>query len=122
MKPEQTAAFAQQLTGLRTALLDQIAAQRGGDISRAEAASDHFSHTQDSQAQVATERELEFAIGEREIVELGAIDSALQRIAAGTYGQCADCDVKIPVARLQATPEAPRCIHCQEKFEQLHPV
>ncbi|WP_371816983.1 TraR/DksA C4-type zinc finger protein [Rhodoferax sp. AJA081-3] len=25
-------------------------------------------------------------------------------------------------ARLQATPEAPRCIHCQEKQEQLHPV
>ena len=50
------------------------------------------------------------------------IDAALARIEAGTYGDCVGCGVHIPKARLQATPEALRCIPCQEQFEKKHPV
>lgn len=121
MNKNHTTAYQQQLQDLRTALLAQIAEQRGGTVSRAEVAADHFGHPEDSGAQLASERELEFALGERELVELSAIDAALTRIAAGTYGECTDCGVAITPARLQATPEAPRCIHCQEKVEHLHP-
>lgn len=115
-----TPAFKQQLLDLRKALLNQIAEQRGGIVPRAEVAADHYNHPEDSGAQLATERELEFALGERELVELGAIDNALARVAAGTYGECIDCGAHIPAARLHATPEAPRCIHCQEKQEHHH--
>lgn len=118
MDKQQTPPHQQQLLGMRANLLAQIAGQRGGTVSRADAAADHFGHTEDSSAQVATERELEFAIGEREMAELAAIDAALTRIEADTYGQCTDCGVDIAAARLQASPEAPRCIHCQEKVEQ----
>ncbi len=111
----------QQLTSLRRALLAQIADQRGGLVGRAEVAADHFGHPEDSGAQLATERELEFALGEREVVELAAIDAALGRLDAGTYGECIDCGKDIAPARLAATPEAPRCIHCQEKVEHAHP-
>ena len=122
MQTPTTSAYQHQLTTLRTALLAQIAEQRGGIVSRAEVAADRFGHPEDSGAQLATERELEFALGEREMAELAAIDAALARLQAGTYGECTDCGVAIAPARLQATPEAPRCIHCQEKQEQLHPV
>lgn len=118
MDKQQAAVYQQQLMNMRRALLTQIADQRGGVVSRAEVASDHFGHPEDSGAQLATERELEFAMGERETAELAAIDAALARLQAGTYGECTDCGVHIAPARLQATPEAPRCIHCQEKAEK----
>ena len=43
---------------------------------------------------------------------------ALRRIEDGTYGICADCGKKIPAARLQAKPEAARCIACQTEYER----
>jgi len=122
MNKQQTSAYQQQLVGMRAALLKQIAEQRGGVVSRAEVAAEHFGHPEDSGAQLASERELEFAMGEREMAELSAIDAALARLDAGTYGECTDCGVHIAPARLQASPEAPRCIHCQEKAEHIHPV
>jgi DnaK suppressor protein len=122
MNKQQAHEFQQQLTAMRAALLAQIAEQRGGAVSRAEVATDHFGHPEDSGAQLASERELEFALGERELAELSTIDAALARLSGGTYGECTDCGKHITPARLQATPEAPRCIHCQEKVEHLHPV
>lgn len=122
MVKQLSAPYQQQLLGMRSALLAQIAAQRGGTISRADAAANHFGQPEDSRAQVTTERELEFALGERETAELAAIEAALTRIEAGAYGQCTDCGVTIPAARLQASPEALRCIPCQEKAEHTRPA
>lgn len=44
--------------------------------------------------------------------------TAMQRIRDGTYGICADCDKRIPAARLQVKPEAARCVACQTEYEQ----
>jgi DnaK suppressor protein len=117
MTPEQANPYRLQLLAMRTSLLDQMNAQRGGALDRAQAAADHFERREDSSAQVATERELEFAIGEREIEELATIDAALARIEAGTYGDCTDCGIAIATPRLLASPEVPRCIRCQETVE-----
>jgi DnaK suppressor protein len=117
MNKQQAAPFQTKLLALRAALLAQISEQRGGTLSRAEAASEHFAGTEDSSAQMATARALEFAIGERETAELEAIDAALARIEADNYGDCIDCGMDIAPARLQARPEAPCCIQCQEKQE-----
>jgi DnaK suppressor protein len=117
MNTKNTSPYQQQLMAMRVALLAQIAEQRGGVVSRAEVAADHFGHPDETGAQLASERELEFALGERELAELGAIDAALARLQAGNYGECTDCGKAIAPARLHATPEAPRCIHCQEKQE-----
>ena len=46
--------------------------------------------------------------------------AALARIEKGSYGECTDCDARITAARLHATPEAPRCIHCQEIHEKAN--
>jgi RNA polymerase-binding protein DksA len=57
---------------------------------------------------------------ERDVDELRMIDSALQRIEAGTYGNCVDCGQPIPLARLKAEPTAERDVQCQELFEKTH--
>lgn len=41
------------------------------------------------------------------------INEALTRLEKGTYGQCANCDKPIPLARLEAMPEATICIDCE---------
>ena len=118
MDKTQAAPVRQQLLAQQSELLAQLAAQRGGVIGRAEAAADHFGQPEDPRAQLATERELEFALDERETTHLAAVEAALARIEAGTYGECTDCGTHITAARLHATPEAARCVHCQEKAEQ----
>ena len=120
MDKTQAAPFRQLLLIQQSALLAQLAAQRGGVISRAEAAADHFGQPEDPRAQLATERELEFALDERETAHLAAVDAALNRIESDTYGECTDCGTDVTAARLYATPEAPRCVHCQEKAELQH--
>lgn len=112
-----TTPFKNQLLQQRASLLAQLAALRGGAVGRVEASAEHFAPNQDSTAQTATERELELTLDDRETTELNAVDAALQRIEAGTYGQCTTCGIDIPLARLQVAPEAPRCIGCQEKSE-----
>lgn len=57
---------------------------------------------------------------DRDVDELRMIDSALQRISAGTYGECPDCGQPIAMARLEAEPTAERCIKCQELYEKTH--
>jgi DnaK suppressor protein len=110
--------YRERLLQERTQLLQRIAEQRGGLVSRADMAADHFDNSFQSRAQIRTERQTEFAINEHETAELGDIDAALERIDAGTYGQCTDCGVIIPPARLSAYPTAKRCIDCQTLAEQ----
>ena len=109
--------FGQQLQQMRTDLIAQIRAQRGGKIGRAEAAPDRHDTQSGDWAQVDGERDLAQAMDERETAELNAIDAALKRIASGEYGQCAACGVDIPTARLHANPTALRCVACQDKAE-----
>jgi RNA polymerase-binding transcription factor DksA len=44
--------------------------------------------------------------------ERSAVDDALQRIAAGTFGQCAACGEAIERARLDLVPYASECAGC----------
>ena len=118
MNTQQAAPYQQQLENMRAALLANIAAQRGGDVSRADAAVEHFGRSDDSDAQVATAKADEFALEEHDTVELDAIEAALARIKAGTYGACTDCGSAIKPARLQAAPATHRCLACQQKAEQ----
>ena len=45
---------------------------------------------------------------------------ALVRIEHGSYGMCADCGSPIPEGRLDARPEASRCVGCQSKRDRRH--
>jgi DnaK suppressor protein len=53
----------------------------------------------------------------RDLVELSQVESALQRIDAGTLGICQTCGADIPMARLNAQPWSLRCVTCQAQHE-----
>ena len=63
-------------------------------------------------------RELMFALSDGERQQLVAVDAALDRIEAGTYGKCVNCGRDIGEKRLDAVPYARYCIDCQELAEQ----
>ena len=109
--------FGDQLRQMRTDVLAQLRAQRGGRVGRAEAAAEARENVGDDWAQADAERDLSIALEERESAELVAIDAALKRIADGSYGLCVDCGVSIATARLHANPTALRCVGCQDKAE-----
>jgi RNA polymerase-binding transcription factor len=48
---------------------------------------------------------------------LADVETALARLADGTYGECIDCGAGIPYGRLSAYPAAKRCVGCQEIAE-----
>jgi len=57
-----------------------------------------------------TEAILHSARGQRD-----GVLAALTRIDANTYGRCVDCGSDIPEGRLEARPDASRCVGCQAK-------
>ncbi|HDR90693.1 MAG TPA: hypothetical protein ENN75_00435 [candidate division Zixibacteria bacterium] len=73
-------------------------------------------HPADMGAETAEyEKAYILACTENDLLEL--IDEALKRIDDGTYGQCVECGVKIPMERLKALPYAPHCVECKEAME-----
>ena len=61
----------------------------------------------------------EFTLGliENEQGTLELVNEALDRMARGTYGQCAECGESISKPRLQAIPYTRHCIRCARKLE-----
>lgn len=57
--------------------------------------------------------------GQDELIDrqIASVKRALDRIAAGTYGQCVRCGREIAIARLEARPEAALCIDCAQQAE-----
>jgi DnaK suppressor protein len=47
--------------------------------------------------------------------DVGALDRAADRIAAGTYGVCLRCGGLIPEERLEALPAAETCLACASR-------
>jgi DnaK suppressor protein len=68
-------------------------------------------------AAVSLDRDIMVDSAARETKEIRDIEAALAKIDAGTYGICDECNVPIPMARLEYMPNAQFCIGCQEKLE-----
>jgi|SRR6266576_4964358 len=49
---------------------------------------------------------------------LAMVESALDRIRQGSFGECISCGKEINAKRLEAVPWTRHCIECQEKLEQ----
>ncbi len=56
-------------------------------------------------------------LADRERRELDEVDAAQARLAAGTFGVCADCHRPIALSRLRANPAARHCLGCQRRAE-----
>ncbi len=74
--------------------------------------------TYGSQAAAASQvfaQQRDLALRDHNDVQLAAVDAALGRLEAGTYGTCVTCGKPISEARLEALPAAAHCIDCQKK-------
>lgn len=49
--------------------------------------------------------------------DLAEIADALERIDDGTYGYCVECGNPIDRGRLEALPQAARCVACQRRYD-----
>jgi len=45
--------------------------------------------------------------------QLADVERALEKLARGTYGLCDSCGKSIPLARLEAIPQANLCLECR---------
>ncbi len=61
------------------------------------------------------EDEVREDLGEAAVHEIRMIEAALDRIATGTYGVCANCGDPIAEERLDAVPAAPLCADCASR-------
>ncbi|MBL8469761.1 TraR/DksA family transcriptional regulator [Methyloversatilis discipulorum] len=109
-----------RLRARHDALTAHIQAQLAGR-TRAEHAREILLQDGDDAPQRSADREIDLAMTDLETVELAALDAALQRLTDGRYGLCAECGNDIPLARLQAEPQAALCIGCQGAREQGRP-
>jgi RNA polymerase-binding protein DksA len=112
------AEFKRLLEQRRRALIEEI---------RSELARSENEHYVDLAGRVADSGEaavadllvdLDAAMTDRDVRELRAVEGALGRLEAGTYGECADCGRDIEPARLRANPVATRCIDDQTRYER----
>jgi RNA polymerase-binding protein DksA len=69
-------------------------------------------------ATVTLDREIDYTLEENAAHVLAAIDAALARIDAGSYGTCSSCGQPIAPERLEALPYATQCIDCKRKEER----
>jgi RNA polymerase-binding transcription factor len=59
------------------------------------------------------------AILEAAQLQRAQVIEALDRLAVDGYGTCTDCGQPVPEGRLEARPEAARCVACQAKADRL---
>jgi len=72
-------------------------------------------------ADVATatvDREIGYTLEENSEHVLSAIDEALKRLDAGTFGTCLKCGNSIEQERLEFLPYATLCIECKRREER----
>ena len=69
----------------------------------------------EEEAEGALELEKRVALEERLRACLTAIEHALQKYEAGTYGLCDLCGKAIEQARLEALPQASLCLNCKAR-------
>jgi RNA polymerase-binding protein DksA len=112
---QKLVALAQRVRGDVSDLRDDALRGTGGD------ASGNLSNIPLHLADLGTDTfEQEMAVGmlQNEHQLLLAIDAALDRVDAGSYGTCGRCGKDIPLQRLEAVPYAALCVDCQQQSEQ----
>jgi DnaK suppressor protein len=103
----------QELLRIRAAMRASSAGMRDSELAHVD------NHPGDTAGDLLEEEieqteEIFLEEGERRIAE------ARRALAEGSYGICRDCGCEIPPARLEAAPEAVRCVDCQRLFEGRH--
>ena len=104
----------EQLLQQRQEILDMYEQDlRAGKVSSDEGAEDIV-----DKANSAYNREFLLLLSGNERDTLREIEAAIERLDAGTYGQCGNCGQDIPAQRIEALPWALYCVDCQERAEK----
>ncbi len=98
---------------LRDELVGRVERTHRHLYERDERVSANFS----DQSQELESQELVKALDTEGRVELKLIDEALDRIDAGSYGDCQKCGEAVQEERLAAVPYTRYCITCANKME-----
>ena len=106
--------FRSQLESIRSELLGDVE-KSNQHLKESEAGqmadiSDHAARTYS--------RQLEGELGEQEWQKLKQVDMAIEKIAEGEYGVCAQCEASIPEARLKVVPYTEFCTQCLSEMEK----
>jgi len=120
MKKIEARSFKNMLLGLRSRLRGDVTAMADAALRkpRSEASGD-LSSMPIHMADVGTdafEQEFTLSLMEHDGDALEQIEAALDRVDAGLYGVCVECEGKIPKARLEVLPPTPYCVKCAEKL------
>lgn len=110
-------ALLQQLLQLRQHELDRQIERHQGPAGRVERAHDVLQQDGDDAPQRKADREVDLALSDREMAEMGAVSDALARVHDADFGRCVDCGATIPFDRLKVEPWALRCVACETKRE-----
>lgn len=111
-------AMIESLLRLRLAELERRIAARQGGGSRPEHASAVLEQDGDDAPQRSADREVDLALSDSDLQELGQVSSALQRLQDDDFGYCLQCGVQIPLERLKIEPHALRCVACEAAAER----
>jgi DnaK suppressor protein len=104
---------AEEIARQRGALAGEDADQRDAELADYDQhPADQGTETHDQELDAGRELMLE--------AEAEQVKVAQQRLEEGTYGTCVDCGKEIPEARLEAIPEAIRCIEDQQRYDALN--
>jgi len=106
MKKKELAQFKKLLEERRDELTHSLS-------ERVEAADRHGDFGDISSA--ANEEVISIKLKQNNAKLLRAVEDALQRVEAGVYGICIECEEEITIARLNAVPWTKVCIDCKEK-------
>ena len=102
---EERVTYVRQAASLK-AEADLLAAEREpGDVQ--------FDEESGEGDTLAVERERDLALSAQASAAVEEIDLSLEKIKAGTYGVCEQCNGIIPKERLRALPHAALCVQCK---------
>jgi RNA polymerase-binding protein DksA len=100
-------------TGSRTTLEAERARLRAGLKEGIVAPGPMTYGSQAAAASQVFEQQRDLALREKNEMHLQAVEAALARLDAGTFGTCVRCGRPIAPERLEALPWAAHCIDCQ---------
>jgi RNA polymerase-binding transcription factor len=92
-------------------------ALRRGEDDPLDSELSHFDNHPADQATELHDQELEVTTEDILDEEEQRIEEGRRALRDGTYGVCVSCGQPIPATRLEAVPEAVRCIDCQRALE-----
>lgn len=132
-KPTVTLAVREDEDAWTAAEIEEVRAALEGDLERlaaeldqtardlAEILRDGVDVAGNDQADVGStslERDSELSLAANQTELLAQTRTALERLADGSYGDCANCGEPIGKLRLLAFPRATLCIQCKQREER----